>query len=126
MISFFSKTSFFLLNRTIQKRKSGMAGSLQVEEHGPRVFDGSLDAPEEGDGLSPVDQPVVVGQGQVHHRTNHNLERGKAEQSIINNLRVHCVKLLKWYRYVSNNRHKHNGRGRYLSTFCRLKYNKDQ
>ena len=58
---------------------SRLAGSLQVEEHGPRVFDGPLDAPEEGDSLSAVDQPVVVGQGQVHHRANHNLERNEAE-----------------------------------------------
>jgi hypothetical protein len=47
---------------------------LQVQEHGPRVFNGSLDCSEEGDSLSAVDKPVIVRQGQVHHRTNHNLK----------------------------------------------------
>ena len=47
---------------------------LQVQEHGTWIFDGALDGSEESDGFSPVHQPVVVRQGQVHHRANHNLE----------------------------------------------------
>ena len=81
MMKGFFPNIFFFLKIELSRRKvvSRLAGSLQVEEHGPRVFDGPLDAPEEGDSLSAVDQPVVVGQGQVHHRANHNLERNEAE-----------------------------------------------
>src|SRR5215213_8051197 len=38
-----------------------------------RVLDQLLDADEELDGFAAVDDAVVVGQGQVHHRTHHDI-----------------------------------------------------
>ena len=43
------------------------------EEHLPGVLDHLLDADEEGDGFTAVEDTVVVGQGEVHHGADLNL-----------------------------------------------------
>jgi hypothetical protein len=51
-----------------------MVGSdLEVHEHDPWVLHGILDRPKEGDSLTTVDQAVVIREGNVHHRSDHNL-----------------------------------------------------
>jgi len=42
--------------------------NLNVKQQPPGVFDHILDAAQEEDGLSAIDQPVVICQGEVHHR----------------------------------------------------------
>ena len=52
-----------------------MVGSdLEVHEHDPWVLHGILDRPKEGDSLTTVDQAVVIREGNVHHRSDHNLK----------------------------------------------------
>ena len=46
---------------------------LKVEDEALGVLDGFLDAHEEGHGLFAVDQPVVVGEREIHHRPRHDL-----------------------------------------------------
>ena len=41
--------------------------NLYVKQQPPGVLDHILDAPQEEDSLSAVDQPVVVCQREVHH-----------------------------------------------------------
>ena len=43
------------------------------EEGEGGIFDELLDGDEEGDGLFAVDQPVVVGEGEIHHRPDFHL-----------------------------------------------------
>mmetsp|Transcript_842 Transcript_842/g.2144 ORF Transcript_842/g.2144 Transcript_842/m.2144 type:complete len:415 (-) Transcript_842:394-1638(-) len=53
-----------------QRRNSGCldaAGCLDIQDDARRVFDNLLDSLQECDGLSSVDEPVVVGEGHVHH-----------------------------------------------------------
>lgn len=50
------------------------AGS-HVEEQHPGVLHHRLDLAQEGDRFSPVDQTVVVRQGDVHHGTDLHLRR---------------------------------------------------
>ena len=52
-----------------------MVGSdLEVHEHDPWVLHGILDRPKEGDSLTTVDQAMVIREGNVHHRPDHNLK----------------------------------------------------
>jgi len=51
---------------TTKQRRIG-PWKLYVEEEPPWVFDQVLDAAQEVDGLSAIDQPVVVCQRKVHH-----------------------------------------------------------
>src|SRR5207247_7688875 len=46
---------------------------LAFEQEGGWVFDQVFDPHQEWDGLAAVDDAVVVGQGQVHHGSNHDL-----------------------------------------------------
>lgn len=48
-------------------------GGSHVEEQHPRVLHHRLDLAQEGDRFSPVDQTVVVRQGDVHHGTDLHL-----------------------------------------------------
>lgn len=41
--------------------------NLYVKQQPPGVLDNILDAPQEEDSLSAIDQPVVVCQRKVHH-----------------------------------------------------------
>ena len=43
---------------------------LQVEQQSSWVFDLLLDALEEGDGFTAIDQSVVVSKGDIHHWSN--------------------------------------------------------
>src|SRR5690606_16696666 len=47
--------------------------SLDLEQHARRALYCVLDAPEEGYGLASVDDPVVVGERHVHHRSDNHL-----------------------------------------------------
>lgn len=47
---------------------------LQSGENDAWVLHGVFDLPQEQDGLATVDQSMIVSQGNVHHRTYHNLE----------------------------------------------------
>ena len=44
-----------------------------MEEGEGGVLDEIFDGDEEGDGLFAVDEAVVVGEGEVHHRANFDL-----------------------------------------------------
>lgn len=46
-------------------------GSLQ--QHPPRVFDVILHLDQELDSLPAIQEPVIVGQGEVHHRSSLDL-----------------------------------------------------
>lgn len=48
---------------------------LQPSNNDPGVFNGSLDFAQEEDGLATVDQPVVVGQCDVHHWPDDHLKQ---------------------------------------------------
>ena len=47
--------------------------SLDFQEQSTRVFDDLFDGFEESDGFAAVNDPMVVGQCDVHHRTNDDL-----------------------------------------------------
>src|SRR5690606_16566228 len=44
-----------------------------LDEHACRVLDGVFDALEERHSLAPVDDAVIVSEGDVHHRPDHYL-----------------------------------------------------
>src|SRR5690606_10346093 len=46
---------------------------LRLHEQGARILDQFLDTHEEPDGFRPVDNAVVVCEGHVHHRPQHEL-----------------------------------------------------
>ena len=46
---------------------------LESQQHLRGVLQALLDADQEQDGFAAVDQPVVVGQGQVHHGADDDL-----------------------------------------------------
>ena len=46
---------------------------LDLEEDTGGVLDGLLDTAEEQDGFAAVDEAMVVGEGEVHHRSDHDL-----------------------------------------------------
>lgn len=48
---------------------------LQPGNNDPGVFNGSLDLAQEEDGLATIDQPVVVGQRDVHHWPDDHLKQ---------------------------------------------------
>ena len=52
-----------------------VGADLEVHEHDPGVLHGILDCPKEGDGLATVHQAVVVSEGNVHHGSDHHLQR---------------------------------------------------
>ena len=47
--------------------------ALRLQHQPLRVLDAFLDPDQEADGLAAVDDAVVVGEGQVHHRADHDL-----------------------------------------------------
>ena len=54
---------------------TGREPASALEEHPGRIFDELFDLDEELNGRAPVDQPVVVGERDVHHRPDHHLWR---------------------------------------------------
>src|ERR1700680_503912 len=48
-------------------------GNLEVDHEPRRILDDFLDPHQEGDRLAAVDDAVVVGQREVHHRPRHDL-----------------------------------------------------
>ena len=54
-------------------RVGGLGGRGKLEEGEGGIFNEFLYFDEEGDGLFAVDEAVVVGEGEVHHRTNFDL-----------------------------------------------------
>ena len=63
-----------------------MAGFCRLSEpqqHPRRVFQSLLDRNKELNGVLAVDDAMVIGQGDIHHRPNHDLPvLGKLFQSI--------------------------------------------
>jgi hypothetical protein len=53
-------------HKTVDRAVPGL--NLNVKQQPPGVLDHILDAAQEEDSLSAIDQPVVVCQGKVHHR----------------------------------------------------------
>ena len=51
------------------------ADLLEVHQHDPGVLNGVLDSSQEGDSLATVDQAVVIGESNVHHRADDNLRK---------------------------------------------------
>lgn len=49
------------------------AASLQAGQNNPRVFNSGLDFTQEQHGLTAINQPMVIGQGHVHHGLDDNL-----------------------------------------------------
>ena len=47
--------------------------ALKVENEALGVLDRLLDMHQEGDGFFAVDQAVVVGEREIHHRPGHDL-----------------------------------------------------
>src|SRR4051812_38608370 len=54
--------------------------AVSVDEQRPRILDQLLDLHQELHGFRSVDDAVVVGEGDIHHRANHYLtaERHRA------------------------------------------------
>ena len=48
-------------------------GRSQVQQHAGRVFQQFLDRVEEGDGTLAVNDPVVIGQCEIHDRPDDDL-----------------------------------------------------
>ena len=55
------------------------ADLLEVHQHDSGVLDGVLDSSQEGDSLATIDQAVVVGESNVHHRADDNLQKSRSE-----------------------------------------------
>lgn len=51
----------------------GGVAALQVEQQHAGILHRCLNLAQEGDGLSAVDEPVIVGQRHVHHRPHLDL-----------------------------------------------------
>src|SRR5215468_6250893 len=49
------------------------ASSLKIEHQTLRVLDRFLDLHQEANRLFTIDQPMVVGQREIHHRPRHDL-----------------------------------------------------
>ena len=56
------------------------ADLLEVHQHDPWVLNGVLDSSQEGDSLATVDQAVVIGESNVHHRADDNLRRSRLDK----------------------------------------------
>ena len=64
------------LSRLVTQPTAGSGGAFaesHFQQHPRRVFDRFFDALEERDGLAAVDEAVVVGEGDVHHRADDDL-----------------------------------------------------
>ena len=48
---------------------------LQTEKQRAAVFNGTLDFSQERDSLPPINQPMVVREGDEHHGSYHNLRK---------------------------------------------------
>ena len=49
------------------------ASGSDLDQHARRVLDAFLDALQEGDGFAAIDDAVVIGQRDIHHRANDHL-----------------------------------------------------
>jgi len=49
--------------------------NLLAQEDNSGILHCSLDLTQEGDSLTSINEPVVVGQSHVHHGSNHNLNK---------------------------------------------------
>ena len=56
------------------------ADLLEVHQHDPGVLNGVLDSSQEGDSLATVDQAVVIGESNVHHRADDNLRKSHLDK----------------------------------------------
>src|SRR5580658_327517 len=63
------------------------ARALEAQEEARGILDPLLHLDKESDGLAPVDQAVVVGQRQVHHRADDDLA-GDRDRALVD--RVHA------------------------------------
>ena len=59
--------------RNTNKHKKKNKLLLQVKQESAWVFDAVLDLSEEGHCLLAIDQPVIIGQSQIHNRSHFNL-----------------------------------------------------
>src|SRR5438105_14171515 len=55
---------------TTTSKRSAIAS--QFKQQALRVLESLLYPDEEGDGFAAIDQPVIVGQSEIHHGTNFN------------------------------------------------------
>jgi hypothetical protein len=63
-----------LLAQELKVDVLGHAATLSQVQHQPRrVLQRLLDPHEEGHRLAAVDDPVIIGEGEVHHRAHHHL-----------------------------------------------------
>ena len=53
------------------------ADLLEVHQHDPGVLNSVLDSSQKGDSLATVDQAVVIGESNVHHRADDNLRKSR-------------------------------------------------
>ena len=56
------------------------ADLLEVHQHDPWVLNGVLDSSQKGDSLATVDQAVVIGESNVHHRADDNLRKSHLDK----------------------------------------------
>lgn len=55
--------------------------SLDAGQDDAGILDSGLNLAQESDSLTTVDQTMIVGQGDVHHRANLNLLEGKSRRN---------------------------------------------
>lgn len=75
-VSGFSRRAFALSMvavRIADTRDITNAKLLKTSQDDSRILHGVFDLPQEHNGLTSVDQPMIVRQGYVHHWPNYNL-----------------------------------------------------